>query len=90
MARFEEKPKVTAEYVVRITEGEFRALNALFSYNMTTFIESFYQHMGKSLLEPYEEHLLEFAKLIRSQAHTLGRVDDARKVFEGTHDATKR
>lgn len=82
MAQIAELPVVTVTAKFTVTEGELRALEALAGYGDDAFIKCFYEHLGKSYLQPHEAHLREFLKSIRAIATPiLSRADKARGVF---------
>lgn len=53
------KSNISVNFTVtcELTEGDLRALDALVGYGFDDFLKAFYQHMGKSYLEPYEKDL---------------------------------
>lgn len=82
MAQIVELPIVTVSAKFTVTEGELRALDALAGYGDDAFINTFYEKMGKTYLQPHEKHLREFLKSIRDIASPiLSRADNARKTF---------
>lgn len=82
MAVIEERSSVKVEAKFTVTEGELRALEALAGYGDDAFIEMFYKNLGKTYLQPHEQHLRDFLKSIRSIAvPILSRTDAARKAF---------
>lgn len=82
MAKIVELPVVTVTAKFTVTEGELRALDALAGYGDNAFINTFYEKMGRTYLQPHELHLREFLKSIRDIAGPiLSRADAARKAF---------
>lgn len=83
MAKITELPVVSVTATFTVSEGELRALDALAGYGDDAFIETFYEKLGKTYLQPHELHLREFLKSIRSMAGPiLSRVSAARKAFD--------
>ena len=77
-------PGVTLNVTIQLTEGEARALDALFGYNPDEFIKSFYTNMGKAYLSPYESDLRVLMANVRSELPVLfGRAEQARNAFKG-------
>lgn len=83
MAKAITKPSLTVTVTIEINEDEARALDALAGYGAKTFVEAFYEKLGKSYLQPYEKGLLSFLSTIRSAVSpALNQIDDARKFIE--------
>lgn len=83
MAKLTTIPKVDCRVSLRLNEAELRALDALAGCGVDTFIEAFYEHLGKAYMENHEQGLRDFLKSIREIVPgILSRLDDARKVFE--------
>lgn len=84
MARIEGRSTVDVEVPLVLSEGEAAALAALTAYGADTFLKVFYQHLGRSYLEPHEAGLRSlFAAAGSTIPPILERVADARRVFEG-------
>jgi len=84
MAEIEQRPTITLEATLRITEAEVRALDALVGYGDDAFVKVFYEHLGKSYMQPHEAGLRLFFKSVRALVPgILRRTDDARLVFTG-------
>lgn len=82
MAQIAELPVVTVSAKFTVSEAELRALDALAGYGDDAFIKMFYEHLGKTYMQPHEAGLREFLKSIRDIASPiLSRTDAARKVF---------
>ncbi len=83
MAKAITKPSLTVTVTIEINEDEARALDALAGYGAKTFLDCFYEKLGKSYLQPYEKGLLSFLSTIRSAVSpALNQIDDARKFIE--------
>jgi len=73
------------EFTVHLTlsESEARALDALTSYGIKAFLETFYKHLGQDCLKPYEDGLTSLFSSIDSQLPPhLKRIDNTRKLFQ--------
>ncbi len=74
------KPTISARITVVLTEEEARALVELTIYGTNEFLKVFYEHLGKSYLEPHElglRSLFDGAKnLVKPQ---LFKIDNARR-----------
>lgn len=76
-------PKVEMSATLSLTESELAALDAMFSYDINTFIEVFYRQMGKSYLQPHEAGLRALAEGVRDTVPgLLRRAKQAREAFE--------
>lgn len=75
------RPEVKLEITIKITEVEARALEALGSYSVDTFVKHFYEFLGKTYMEPYEKGLRSFLAGTSGLNTWLSRVDNARKEF---------
>jgi len=68
--------------ILRLTEKEARALKAITEYGSKAFLETFYEHMGKSVLQPYEEGIIDLFLTIKEELpEHLRRADDARNIW---------
>jgi hypothetical protein len=75
------QPKLRLDFEVTFTvnEQELRALDALVGYGFKSFIETFYQHLGKSYMEPHEKGLQSLFARIEELRPALSQIDDVRK-----------
>lgn len=82
MAKLQVKPTIEVTLTLSLSEQEARALEAVAGYGTDAFLKVFYEHMGKSYLQPHEEGL---RSLFESSMGILPlwfqRIDDARKEF---------
>lgn len=70
--------------VLRMTEQEARALNAITVYGIKSFLEVFYKSLGKSYLEKHEEGCKKlFATVSKELPKHFNRIDATRKTFKG-------
>lgn len=84
MAKFEQRPTITCNATMQLTEGEMRFLDAMVGYGWKSFIETFEKHMGQSYVRDYKAHGEEFFNSVRAQIPAiLNRTNDARAVFSG-------
>ncbi len=80
--RFKQRANVTMEIDVRLTESEFRALEALAGYGTESFLKVFYKHLGEAYLKPHEAGLVDLFENVRKEAPgLLRRTDEARQAF---------
>lgn len=91
MAKISSIPKVDLSLVFEVDESEARALDALAGYGDDAFVKAFYEHLGEAYMEQHEAGLRSFLRAIRHIVPgILARMNEAEKVFAGTHDATSR
>lgn len=83
MAIFTQRPKLTVEIVIALTEAEARALEALAGYGADPFLKVFYKSMGRHYLEPHEEGLRSLFKGAKAIDSIIQRKIKAEKVFLG-------
>lgn len=88
-----DKPKaefrhqLTVTGVLTLTEAEMGALEALAGYGADPFIETFYKHMGKHYLQPYEAGLRSlFATISATVPAAIRDVNDARKALQKSRE----
>lgn len=82
MTRLIQQPVVEVGAIIKLTEVELRALEALAGYGTDGFLEVFYQHMGKHYLKPHEAGIKSLFEVIRSDLNPiLARADAAKKAF---------
>ncbi|HUX11236.1 MAG TPA: hypothetical protein VMW51_11365 [Terriglobia bacterium] len=85
--KIEGRPDLGIDLMIRLTESEARALDALAGYNFETFLETFYQKIGRAYLEPHEDGLRSLFIAIRDKSGiraVLSRMDACRSVWNGT------
>lgn len=83
MARFEARPRITAEVLMVLTEAEARALDALIGYSADEFLKVFLEKMGKAYMEP---HVDGFRSLCQSRGQLsaqLSLITDIQHVAAG-------
>lgn len=94
MAVIEGRAQLAATVTIALTESEAGALAALTAYGVDPFLKSFYEHMGESVLRPYEDGLRSLFKSIRDGEcgikSVLARASEAREVFSGKKIAAKK
>lgn len=82
MATLEQRPKLEVEVVMRLSEAEVRALEALAGYGTDGFLEVFYKHMGKHYLQPHESGLRSLFEGVKEHLPPImARTNDARRAF---------
>lgn len=80
--RFIQKPVVSVEAIVVLTEDQMGALEALAGYGTDKFLECFYANMGKAYLSKHEAGLRSLFELVRQEVPSiLSRANDARMAF---------
>lgn len=91
MAIFESRPTIELNVVMRLTESEVRALDALAGYGDDAFVKVFYEGLGEAYMRDHEVALRSFLKSCREQLPIqLHHVGEARKVFSGQADAVPK
>ena len=84
MAKIGMRPKIELELTLIITEEEARALDAMAGYGDNSFVNAFYERLGKAYMERHEAGLRSFLKSCRELIPgPLSRADAARKTFGG-------
>lgn len=53
------------QVILKLTESEARALDAITAYGTKEFLDTFYKHLGKSALEPYEDGIKSLFETIK-------------------------
>ncbi len=82
MSRLITNPVVNVSAVMRLTEQELAALDALAGYGIEPFLEVFYAKMGRHYLTPHENGLRTLFETIHNEVPTLlRRAQDAREAF---------
>lgn len=82
--KIEGRGKLDIEVVLVLNEEEARALDAITSYGVGSFLEMFYRYLGKSYLQNHEAGCISLFESVRnSLPGVLGRVEQARAVFDG-------
>ncbi len=83
MAELNSKPVVKVEIILKLTESEARALEAIQGYGADAFLDFFYKCLGRAYLEPHEAGLRSlFTSVKEALPPIFRRVENARKVFE--------
>lgn len=73
------KPKVTFTIDLELSEGEARALDALAGYGADAFLKTFYEHMGRAYLEPFEKDLRQLFTKIEELRSPIAKIHEARE-----------
>lgn len=55
MEKINSTSQMEFQVILKLTEKEARALEALTVYGTKEFLETFYKYLGKSALQPYED-----------------------------------
>jgi hypothetical protein len=73
---------IAFELNLRLTEEEARALYALTLYGFNPFLKTFYEHMGKSYMQPHEKGLKSLFDSVENELpKQLSRMDKTRNTF---------
>lgn len=82
MATVTPQTRIELRLTLTLDEAEARALHALTDYGADEFLKVFYQHLGRSGLQPAEGGLRSLFAGVRAQLPAvLERLDGAREVF---------
>jgi hypothetical protein len=82
MADFSTKTEVHTSAVIKFTEAELRALDALIGYGVDPFLKVFYEKLGKAYMQPHEQGLRKLFKTLRQPVgKAIHDVDEARRVL---------
>jgi hypothetical protein len=69
-----------------LNEDELCALDALFGYDLESFLGTFYRMMGRNYLEPHEAGLRSLAATVRGCAGLTGEAKECREFLRLTAD----
>lgn len=60
--------QATVEFTIKftLTKGEALALDAIVGYGVDPFLKVFYEHMGKSYLQPHEKEMRKLFERVKS------------------------
>lgn len=84
MAILIECPTLELKIVLELTEDEAMALDALAGYGTDSFLQTFYELMGRAYLEPHEAGLRSLFTAVREVIPNYrNRAQEARKIFDG-------
>lgn len=84
MAHLISTPRLELNVQLELNHAEVAALEALASYSTDDFLNTFYETMGKSYLQPHEKGLRSLFKSIREELPViLQRFNSARDVLSG-------
>lgn len=84
MAKISPRATLDVRAQMDFSERELRALEALAGYGADSFLDVFYEKLGKAYMQPHEAGLRELFESIRSHVPLiLDRADAARATFEG-------
>jgi len=72
----------SAKVFIELTEVEARALEAIAGYSVKDFLRIFYEHLGKSYLQPHEKGVASLFSTIKGEIPKhLSRIDKTRKIW---------
>lgn len=75
---------------LQLTEPEARALNALTVYGHKSFLEVFYEKLGKSYMEAHEQGLISLFNNVKEKLPPhLDRINKTREVFKERNPNTQ-
>ena len=68
--------------MVKLTETEARALDALVGYGDDAFLDMFYRNLGKHYMQPHEQGLRQLFETIRREVvPAIKHIDEARRAL---------
>lgn len=73
---------LNARIFLELTEGEAHALAGICGYERDAFLEWFYKNMGRSYLEPHEQHVKSLFEKARKLDYAIRQLEDARKLIK--------
>lgn len=83
MAKVRSTSYVTVQATITFEEPELRALKALTGYGIDSFLEVFYEKLGRYYMEPHEAGLRALFKTVNPPVgEALSKVRKAREVLE--------
>lgn len=72
--------RVETKIVLELTEAEARALDGIFGYSVDAFLRVFYQQMGYSYVQPFEEGVRSLHKTVRGvTSPAIAQLDETRR-----------
>lgn len=74
--------KVNFTVKTELSEGDLMALDALVGYGTDPFLECFYKNLGKSYLQPHEQHLRDLFAKIEQMRPEIHKIREARKALQ--------
>ena len=83
------QPKTDLEITLRITYDEAKALQALATYGVDPFIQSFFKVMGRAYLEPHQKGLRSLLSTVSALGPITDRFEQARDVMSGQRIAVR-
>ena len=90
MEKIKSTSQMEFEVILKLTEQEARALEAIAGYGSEEFLKCFYEHMGKHYLQPNESGVKTLFKTIREELPKhLYKFDDCRKAMSGEYKMVK-
>lgn len=89
-ARISNRTRVHFTVTMQLDEEQARALDALVGYGVDSFLDCFYEGLGRGYLEPYEAGLRRlFAAVGEEVSPELYRIDAARKALAAEPESEK-
>lgn len=82
MAEVKSTSSIDIHVILKLTEVEARALEAIVGYGIDPFLETFYKHLGKAYLQDHEAGAISLFNTVREEIPKhLKRADDARDIW---------
>ncbi len=83
MNKIKSTSKLDFKLTLELNEIEANALNQICKYDSKDFLKVFYEHMGKSYLEPYEDGIISLFKTVKEELDIhLYKIKKVRKVLD--------
>ncbi len=76
MAEINSNTKLILEVKLTLSEEEAKALNAITVYGSDKFLEMFYEHLGKTYLEEYEDGLISLFDSVKDKLSVILKQND--------------
>lgn len=82
MEKINSTSTIEISVVLKLTEAEARALQAMTVYGHKPFLEGFYEKLGKSYMKPYESGVISLFDTIKKEMPKhLRKIDDVRNIM---------
>lgn len=76
------KAQVEFSISLTLTVGQAKALDAIVGYGVEPFLKVFYEHMGKSYLQPHETEMKKLFEQIKEELpKEVHKIETARKAI---------
>ena len=83
MGKIKSTSNLDFKLTLELNEMEANALNQICNYESKDFLKVFYEHMGKSYLQPYEDGIISLFKTVKEElGQHIYKINKVRKVLD--------